>query len=266
MAADFPEWMLPEEKLAEYEKMQDLAIVEMAGRDSVAAAISAVVRYGYANLLPVYAYTGTEHGPWNSVEQAVQRLASRLPEVRVHPLLALGSPGFWRALNGRLISECLEAFGHYTPCPGCHLYLHAVRIPLARRLGNVPIIAGERKSHSGMVKINQVGEALDFYSNFIKTYDIDLKLPLADTAEGKEIEKILQMPWQRGKDQLLCCLSGNYKNCKGQTAVDTEPVMRYFNEFAGPAARRIINAYLGNQIPDHEQISKQVMTICLSRK
>ncbi|MCF8037391.1 MAG: hypothetical protein K9K62_11005, partial [Desulfobacteraceae bacterium] len=49
--------------------------------------------------------------------------------------------------------------GHYTPCTGCHLYLHAVRIPLARMLGNVPIIGGERESHSGKVKVNQCAPA-----------------------------------------------------------------------------------------------------------
>lgn len=189
MVTNFPQWMLTEKQLTEYKQMQDLAIVEIAGRDSVAAAISAVKQKGYGNLLPVYAYTGTEYGPWHhSVNQAVKRLAARLPEICVHPLVAVGSPLFWRALNGRLVSECIKVFGHYTPCPGCHLYLHAVRIPLAQMIGNVAVIAGERKSHSGMVKINQTGQAIDFYLNFLKAYGICLEIPLADTADGKETE------------------------------------------------------------------------------
>ena len=37
-----PEWLLPSEKIKEYRAMSRLAIVEIAGRDSVAAAIEAV--------------------------------------------------------------------------------------------------------------------------------------------------------------------------------------------------------------------------------
>jgi hypothetical protein len=55
-------------------------------------------------------------------------------------------------------------------------------------IGNVAVIAGERKSHSGMVKINQTGQAIDFYLNFLKAYGICLEIPLADTADGKETE------------------------------------------------------------------------------
>jgi hypothetical protein len=48
--------------------------------------------------------------------------------------------------------------------------------------------------------------------------------------------------------------------------VDTEPVINFLKDFAGPAAEKIINAYLTNNIPDHQQIANQVMTKCLSRK
>jgi hypothetical protein len=104
MVIHFPEWMLPRQQIREYRGMQDLAIVEIAGRDSVAAEVLAAAQNGYSNLLPVYAYTGTEYGTWNNVEQAVCRLARRLPETRVHPLVVAGSPAFWRALNGRILN------------------------------------------------------------------------------------------------------------------------------------------------------------------
>lgn len=261
-----PEWMLPQKHIAAYQQMQDLAIVEIAGRDSVAAAVCAAEQNGYNNLLPVYAYTGTEYGQWQSVPEAVGRLARRLPQVRVHPLLIVGSPEFWRALNGRFISDCVERFGKYSPCPGCHLYLHSVRVPLARKLGNTDIVAGERTSHNGAVKINQVKKALDFYSEALGFFGIRLNIPLAEIADGTEIEKILEMPWQQGKEQLCCSLSGNYKKCTGATGVDSEPVMRYFHEFAGPVVREIVTAYVQGQIPEHQKIASKVMSQCMSQK
>ena len=261
---DLPGWMLPGEQVAQYRAMDDLAIVEIAGRDSVAAAVRAVSENGYGNLLPVYAYTGSEYGFWGSVGQAASRLAARLPNVRVHPLLIVGSPDFWHAVNGRFISDLVHVFGHYTPCTGCHLYLHAIRVPLARLLGNVPIIAGERKSHSGTVKINQVGQALDFYQRFIQRFGIRLDLPLAEIEDDRAIEDLLEMPWAQGKEQLGCCLSGNYKGAGGNIAMDTVSVMRFFDEFAGPATDAIIRDYLEGRVPDHPGIAKQTITRCLS--
>ena len=91
---DLPEWLLPPEKIETYRGMPRLAIVEIAGRDSVAAAVKSVEEEGFTDLLPTYVYTGTEHGSWESVKRAVDRLTSRLPEVHVHDLVVLGSPGF----------------------------------------------------------------------------------------------------------------------------------------------------------------------------
>lgn len=266
LVAALPEWMLPQNHIAAYQQMGDLAIVEIAGRDSVAAAICAAQQNGYKNLLPVYAYTGTEYGQWQSVLEAVGRLSRRLPQVRIHPLIVMGSPEFWRVLNGRFISDCVELFGKYSPCPGCHLYLHSVRAPLAIKLGNADIIAGERTSHSGAVKINQAKPALDFYENFLKSFAVRLNMPLAEVSDGTEIEKILEMPWQQGKEQLFCSLSGNYKKCTGGTGVDIESVMHYFQKFAGPVAIDVVTAYLGDQIPDHQKIATQVMNQCMNQK
>ncbi|MBW2568941.1 MAG: hypothetical protein JRD93_13615 [Deltaproteobacteria bacterium] len=141
-----PKWLLPSRKVEEYRAMSSLAIVEIAGRDSVAAAVKAVEDEGFTDLLPTYVYTGTEYGAWSSVGEAVKRLSKRLPEIRVHPPLVFGSPLFWQALNGRFINELIAKYDFFTPCIGCHLYLHSVRIPLALALGKAPIISGERES------------------------------------------------------------------------------------------------------------------------
>ena len=145
--------------------MTRLAMVEIAGRDSIAAAVIGVEAQGFTDLLPTCVYTGTEYGAWQTVERAVERLIKRLPQARVHDPLLLGSPGFWQVLNGRFIAELVSRYGFYTPCVGCHLYLHGVRIPLAALLGNLPIIAGERERHDQAIKVNQISEALDIYQD-----------------------------------------------------------------------------------------------------
>jgi len=139
---NLPEWLLPIGKINEYSSNRHLAIVEIAGRDSIAAAIKSVEKEKFTNLLPTFVYTGTEYGPWSSVMNAVERLSKRLPETRIHNPVVMGSPSFWQALNGRFISELISRYDFYTPCIGCHLYLHSIRIPLAIKVGNVSIISG----------------------------------------------------------------------------------------------------------------------------
>lgn len=99
-----PESALPASLLDAYRAIERLAIVEIAGRDSVAAAVQAVDSEGFTDLVPTYAYTGTEYGAWSTVQDAVACLKERLPQIRVHPIVVLGSPRFWQALNGRALS------------------------------------------------------------------------------------------------------------------------------------------------------------------
>jgi hypothetical protein len=51
-----------------------LAIAEIAGRDSVAAAVAAVREHGFDTLLPTIALTGTEIGDFDAPYRAVERL------------------------------------------------------------------------------------------------------------------------------------------------------------------------------------------------
>lgn len=256
---DFPEWMLSSDRMVSLLGADNCAIVEIAGRDSVAAAVKSVAENAFTDLIPVYAYTGTEYGAWETVPRAVERLAGRLPEVRVHPLIVMGSPNFWRALNARFIGEWINCFHYYSPCPGCHLYLHAVRFPLAKLLGGIPVISGERELHSGLVKINQTGPALDVYEEMARRFDVRLLFPLRHVADGREIEKILGMPWARGQEQLQCTFSGNYLRIDGTVGPSPDDVNRFFREFAVPLATAVIEAYIGGTPPDCERIARQVL-------
>jgi len=254
-----PKWLLPSRKVEEYWAMSLLAIVEIAGRDSVAAAVKAVEDEGFTDLLPTYVYTGTEYGAWSSVGEAVKRLSKRLPEIRVHQPLVFGSPLFWQALNGRFINELIVRHGFFTPCIGCHLYLHSVRIPLALALGKAPIISGERENHDESIKINQISEALTVYQEIAKGFGIRLLFPLRHISEGNRIKEILGFKWDQGKDQLGCILSGNYRRLDGSISITGKQVLKYLEEFACPLTREIIETYVAGQIPDHKEIAADVI-------
>jgi hypothetical protein len=259
LVIDFPKWLLSDQSIEHYRSISKLALVEIAGRDSIAAAVKSIQEYGFTDLLPTYVYTGTEYGPWDIVNQALLRLKSRLPKVRVHPLIVLGSPDFWKVLNGAFISELLSIYGFYTPCIGCHVYLHAIRIPLALLLGNIPMISGERERHNGSVKINQILEALDLYKSLTETFGIQLLLPLRKITRSQEIEAILQMDWQESKEQLYCCLSGNYRSVDGSVEMTETQVVRFLNEFAIPCTEKIVREYISGKIPNHVKIAKQII-------
>lgn len=251
---DFPSWLLSAQKVLEYRQMHRLAIVEMAGRDSVAAAIVAVQTGGFTDLLPVYAYTGTEYGSWASVGNAVHRLRQRLPGIRIHDLVVLGSPRFWHALNGRLITELIKQYGFYTPCAGCHLYLHAVRMPLAISL-RAPIVAGERERHDGAVKVNQTATTLNGYQDLARRFEVPLLFPLRYIEDGREIETILGLDWKQDDEQLGCVLSGNYRDSQNRVHLTEEKMKPYLREFALPLAFKTIETYGQRRVPNHLKLA-----------
>lgn len=258
LVASFPEWMLPEATAARLRASPAAAVVEIAGRDSVAAALRAASETAYELLLPTVAYTGTEYGDWRLPFEAVDFLRAKLAPARAEtellPPVVLGAPGLWHLLNGRWVAALGRRFGFYTPCLGCHLYLHALRIPLARATGCETIIAGERESHDGRVKLNQIPEALEAYVAFARDFGVELALPLRQVAAGAEIDDLLGGEWPEGEGQLRCLLSGNYREADGRVTYDAVAVRAYFDEFALPAARRAVKAFLGGEPPPYEEV------------
>lgn len=255
---------LPPAKVKDMDGNPGLAIVELAGRDSVAAALAAVEQRGLTALLPTYVYTGSEHGPFAWVEEALFRLASRLPaQVELLELLVMGSPAFWQALNGGLLGELNRRYGLPPACVGCHLYLHAVRIPLARRLGSegkgVPIISGERESHDNKLKLNQVAPVLDAYACLCAEFGVELMLPIRQVGKGARIEEILGLAWPEGGEQVGCVLSGNYRGCGGEVAYEPNALIAFLNEFAMPLTRQVMNEYLENRTPNHMKLAREIM-------
>ena len=260
MIIGFPDEMLPAQLVQSLASAKDAAIVELAGRDSVAGAVAAARAGGIGQVLPTYAFTGTEHGQWAEVPRALERLKAALPgHVKVHGLVVLGSPLFWQALCGIPLTGFFQEFGFSPICVGCHLYLHAVRLPLARLLGDAPIISGERHSHDGRIKINQLPRSLEAYRSLAADFGLSLLHPLAEVEDGGEVAKLVGAPWPEGGQQLGCVLSGNYQDIRTGATPTEQQLSRYLETFALPLAKQVIEDYMAGNTPDHLALARRIV-------
>lgn len=252
----FPNWLFPPNVIDELKDTHGVAIAEIAGRDSVAAVLVAVEQHPIKAVLPTIAYTGTEFGDWRIPVEKSCLLTKRLQKqaIKIFNPIFLGVPKFWWVLSGRYISYLFHHFGFYTPCLGCHLYLHALRIPVAKLTGARFIIAGERGKHNDHIKLNQIDVALNAYVNFVHKFGVELLLPLRHIHSGEEIERIIGQGWIEGKEQLQCVLSKNYQDIDGTVVYDEQAVQRFFDEFAFPVAEKIVKDYVVGKRPDYEAL------------
>jgi hypothetical protein len=246
LITDFPEWMLPLSTIHEMRETENVAVAEIAGRDSVAAVLRACELRTIRALVPTVAYTGTEYGNWAITFEKIHILKDRLQKdnIKVFDPIVIGSPKFWWKLCGRYTTHFTKKYGFYSHCVGCHFYFHAVRIPLANKIHSTIVIGGERESHNGKLKVNQIKISLDAYQSFLKKFGIELFLPIRYVKSGQEIESILNMPWDEGDQQLECVLSKNYLEADGSVSFREEAIIQYFEEFAFQTAEEIIKKYL----------------------
>jgi hypothetical protein len=237
-----------------------LAILEMAGRDSVAAGVAAVRERGYAVILPTSVATGTEYGDEMSPAHAVEYLRGVLPpEVEVLDPLRLGSPPLWAALNGRYSTVIAERYRIYSPCLACHLYVHLARLPLARLLGNVPIVSGERETHGGRIKLSQTALGIDACIRVLAHADVELFEPIRRLHDSEAIVELVGTGWDQGARQLNCVHSGNYAQVDGTVTFDELAYTRYLHGFFEPVGRAVIDAWAHSPEPDYLAVVRDVL-------
>jgi hypothetical protein len=237
-----------------------LAIVEIAGRDSVAAAILGVAERGFTTLLPTSVATGTEYGDEQAPVRAVERLTALLGDVvDVLPPLRLGSPGLWAALNARFAAVIAQRYHMHSPCMACHLYMHLARVPLARALGGVPIIAGDRDMHGGRTKLSQVSVGIDAGARVLARAGIELLEPVRRVRDGGKVAEIVGPAWEADGRQLCCVHSANYVGLDGEVVYDELAFTRYVHGFLEPAGAAVVDAWRGATDPDYEAIALAVL-------
>jgi hypothetical protein len=247
-------------ELAVVSKLPALAIAEIAGRDSVAAAVVAVRERGFRTLLPTAVYTGTEYGDHDAPERAARRLRELVGDsAEVLPLVSLASPRLWAALNGRFASVVNERFGMCSPCLACHLYTHLARVPLAWALGDTPVIAGERDSHGGRAKLSQTPLGIDACVRVLARSGIELLQPVRHVRDSAGIIAIAGEDWDAGSRQLQCLHSGNYLALDDTVAYDELAYSRYLHGFMEPAGLAVTAAWRAEPEPDYEEIVRRVL-------
>jgi len=234
------------------------ALAEIAGRDSVAAAIAAARESDITLILPTVVHTATEFGDFSAPDRVALVLAERLAGVaEVLPAIHLGSPRLWAALNSRFGAEIVQRFGAYSPCAACHLYMHLCRIPLSQLLGDAPVIAGERATHGGRPKVSQTTCSIDASIEVLAHAGITLLQPIRNVADNDHIAGIVGA-WS-GDDQLACVHSGNYVGIDGGVLADNTAFDRFTREFALPAGMAIVEAWRTNAEPDYQAIVAGVL-------
>lgn len=233
---------------------KETVIGEFSGRDSVAAILKAFESSSINHILPVMSFAGTEYGNLEGLKENEERLRQQVKELygeekTLHPTIIYSSPKLWSVLNGRPVHALIERFGFYTPCIGCHMYFHLLRVPMARRLGG-KIISGERVSHGGRIKLNQLNLSLDTYAKVLENLDVDLLFPIRNIVEGDAIKDLLGWDWAEGKEHPACMYSGNYRNMDGKTDYSEERLQAFLKDFLLPLSIR-----LGKIIIDHPNAS-----------
>lgn len=221
------------------------AIVEIAGRDSIAAALA---HPQAAQLIPTIVYTGSEYGDpavlLDNITFLRDRLAGR--SELLEPVI-LGSPRWWAAVNGQPLNMINKVFGHSFICVGCHMYLHAVRVLLARGLGITTIVSGERERHGGWMKLNQSPPALDAYAEMARRHGVELAQPLR-RVDGEEELANLVGDWREGRRQRGCVLSGNENRLDLDKTFEPPPMPPgldyYLRDYLLPVTSRIVDGYL----------------------
>lgn len=230
----------------QYEK--NTIVAEFSGRDSVAAIIKAFQEEEVTHILPVMSFAGTEYGSLTSLIDNYEKLQAYVKEMFpskvLYHLLHFSLPDIWHIMNGRFATEMINAYGFYNPCIGCHLYFHGTKVFFSKHFSNV-IITGERESHDGKIKVNQLKKTLDVYKEIFEEFNITLWSPLAQISSGQMIQDLIPWTWEEGKDHPNCVLSGNYRDINGKANYDEEDLERYLELYIKPVGRALILYNLG---------------------
>ena len=239
-------------------------IGEFSGRDSVAAILKAFEDDSVKYILPIATFAGTEYGNFDIIYDNYMHLRYRVEELYgdrkvLYPLIEFSREDIWGIMNGRISGALTEKFGFYSPCIGCHLYFHLTKLEYAKALSGI-ILSGERESHDGRIKVNQLGETLDTYIRVIDAFGCELRMPLRHMDDGSEVERLIGWEWKEGLAHPECVLSGNYRNAQGKAVYSEDGLIRLLTEYLEPVGK-IVGKYLLDGENDMDKLKKEVLTL-----
>ena len=229
-------------------------IGEFSGRDSVAAIMKAFESDDINYILPIATFAGTEYGDYDVIYENYTKLQEVIKKEygnkkTLYKLIEYNREDVWAIMNGRYTTEIIDRFKFYNPCIGCHLYFHLTKLPFANKLSK-RIISGERESHDGKIKVNQLHVSLEVYKHILKELGFELLMPLQYTEEGKDVEELLKWDWAEGGEHPKCVLSGNYRDLSNKAKYDETYMKSYFEKYLSPLGNIIGKYFLEDATMD----------------
>ena len=248
--------ILPSEQIEILKKIPRLAMGEIRGVESMGAVYAALDRKTVDAFLPTVVYTGTEYGEWKTFLKHLNTLKKKIEKTyQIYCLepVFIGAPEFWGALNGRFMHELLKRFKFYSPCLGCRIYCYAVRIPLCKQLNCSVIISGGTPEDSTPVAINASQEVMYYCNTLLSNFGINLMYRIVEENKKDIIEQDAQVKQIGRRDTCSCCLfKENFKMMRNDPK-ELHDNTKYFEQFAIPAAAKIVSRVLAGKMPDYLQ-------------
>ena len=205
--------------LKEYSKLlkhteENSVIIDIAGKDSLAAIIEFLkTDSDVSEIIPIIVKAPTEYGDINkfhkSYNEFMNYIQKRFKIIITNEFL-IEEPLLWRLINGKYVAMLIKKYGFYSPCPGCHLYLHSIRGYMGRNLGVKRIISGERVRHENKIKLNQLDISLQKHAKLLKKFEIEHIQPLRDINSDSKVYDILKETKINEFYHYNCVYSGNY--------------------------------------------------------
>jgi len=237
------------------------AICCIAGRDSIAAVIRACELHDFKNILPVITIMPTEYGDHESILKNInvlKRIIKKRFDGRILEPIYMEDTIYWSILNGRYISDIISKFKIYSPCIGCHLYMHTLRAIIANNIKCKYVISGSRELHETKRKINQNKNSLELYNHFYSELGVVHLTPLQNINDGDIIEQMIGVDWKEGEKQLRCVFNGNYFSHVKKIHPITNLFESYINNYLLPLNTKLLQYKLNNIGFDMEQIDEAI--------
>lgn len=207
-------------------KMKDnTVIVEIAGRDSVAALLKYIDEVNSRNEKIEFIFT-IVHVPSEYDTKMYENIFALGELLKYHAeryqhtvsnLFYIGENGVWFEMQKEIMGDKCVA-GVYSPCMMCHAYCHLARMDYADYFG-ADILTGERYIHNkSTTKINQSKQFIQLMDEYFAKKDIKFIRPLLEVEDDDVVEEIYSnflKEYEIPRDRYVfaqCYLSGNMVN------------------------------------------------------
>ena len=193
-------------------------IVDVAGKDSYAA-LAKYLEENNSNevikIIPIVVKVPSEYGSHEVLQSSFEKFKNEISNtysVEFSETIFIEEPVLWHYLNGRFIAEYIKKYDFYSPCCGCHIYLHSIRAYIAKKLNIKTIISGERLSHGNKIKLNQLDTSIQCHSKILKEFGINHIQPVLNISDSLDIDKIVnKFILANDLYHYKCVFSSNYR-------------------------------------------------------